>query len=56
MAVQSSALVLRKEAEIRLAGVLQTKPVDFVCDSHDCQSVGIVKCHGKLQNRQLPCA
>ena len=43
-----------KEAEIRLAGLLQTKPVDFVGDSHDCQSVGVVQCHGKPQNRQLP--
>jgi hypothetical protein len=43
-----------KEAEIRLAIVLRTKRVDFICDCNDGQPVGVVQRHSEPQNRQLP--
>jgi hypothetical protein len=43
-----------KEAEIRLAIVWRTKRVEFICDCHDGQPVGIVQCHSKPQNCELP--
>ena len=51
---QSSALVRRKNFELRAAIMPRIEPVDFTGDPEHGQPVGIVERHGIAQDRQMP--